>query len=249
MSNSTLAAPTRASGKKSSAPKASNPPAPEPTSDTQALLNPPPNADEKLVAETAAAQLKAIYEQHWRDMSTSGCQLFHFAEERLEGVGLGNLSAEQGDAFYLAAALVEGCIAIERTKRPNQSAIEQLESVLETLYSAATSYGSEQEGCEALATGIRAGIKRHRDPPQPPIRRMDEDQSTALSAIAVRASTLSCFLWDAHTTAEANGDSRGANDFLVAEGLAKFIGTIADEANGFNYIGGALDWADDGSEA
>jgi hypothetical protein len=92
-----------------------------------------------------------------------------------------------------------------------------------------------------------AGARQFRDRPTPPIRRIDKDLKSALNVIAIQASTLSEFLWHAKDAAEDNHDLRAANDFLVAQGLAEYIGIVADESTGSNFIGGALDWAKGGA--
>ncbi len=98
-----------------------------------------------------------------------------------------------------------------------------------------------------MALSTYSGLRPHRDRPTPPIRRIDKDLKSALNVIATQASTLSGFLWHAKDTAEKNHDLRAANDFLVAQGLAEYIGVIADECTGSTYIGGALDWAEGGA--
>lgn len=87
-----------------------------------------------------------------------------------------------------------------------------------------------------------AGARPRRNQPTP--EKEDKNLVSALKAIATQASTLSCFLWQAKDTAEQNHDLRAANDFLVAQGLAEYIGVLADESTGSSYIGGALSWAE-----
>lgn len=87
-----------------------------------------------------------------------------------------------------------------------------------------------------------AGARPRRNQPTP--EKEDKNLVSALKAIATQASTLSCFLWQAKDTAEQNHDLRAANDFLVAQGLAEYIGVLADESTGSSYIGGALAWAE-----
>ncbi len=98
-----------------------------------------------------------------------------------------------------------------------------------------------------MALSTYSGLRPHRDRPTPPIRRIDKDLKSALNVIAIQASTLSEFLWHAKDTAEENHDLRAANDFLVARGLAEYIGIVADESTGSTFIGGALDWAKGGA--
>lgn len=102
---------------------------------------------------------------------------------------------------------------------------------------------------------VIAGARRFNDQPRPPIRREPEsarathrhhakDIQTVFETLATQALTLRDFLLDARTELEANGGTvRAANDMLVAQHLAAFIGSMADEMGGGRYIGSPASWA------
>ena len=102
---------------------------------------------------------------------------------------------------------------------------------------------------------VSAGARPHGDRPMPPIRREPEsaqathrhhakDVQTVFETLATQALTLRDFLLDARTELEGNGGKvRAANDMLVAQHLAAFIGSMADEMCGGNYIGSPASWA------
>ena len=109
------------------------------------------------------------------------------------------------------------------------------------------------EDLRALTTF--AGARPHGDRPMPPIRREPEsaqathlhhakDVQTVFETLATQALTLRDFLLDARTKLDTNkGTVRAANDMLVAQHLAAFIGSMADEMGGGRYIGSPASWA------
>ncbi|MGB3069786.1 MAG: hypothetical protein WBC18_14625 [Ottowia sp.] len=203
-----------------------------------------PNADEKLVAETVVSQLRAAYDEHYRGLSVDASCLLTAAINELESV-LDDRKSE--GAIHLAASMINGCIHIEQAADVDSLIAEILKAQYATLESASIGYGFAQDGCEALATGIRAGIKRHRDPPQPPIRRVDAKSGgltqaqykTVLQMIAARCDTLNHLLMQAQS-ADEGFDSDLAVD--AAQAIAEQVGAMADVASGCNVVGDADRW-------
>lgn len=64
-----------------------------------------------------------------------------------------------------------------------------------------------------------------------------------LGVVAVQADTLSSFLVAARMRAEGAGNLQAVGDLLMAQLVAEFIGSIADEACGSVYCGGPIAWA------
>ncbi|CAN7504811.1 hypothetical protein LJR074_003506 [Acidovorax sp. LjRoot74] len=120
---------------------------------------PPPDApetasitqEEALVANTLAGQLRGIYDVHNMQMSVNGSELLHAAADDLEA------PQDCERAIHRAAAAVYGAIAVERAERPGSPVIAPLEVVHQSLRTASNGYSFEEEGCEAMAEGIRAG--------------------------------------------------------------------------------------------
>ena len=252
MTNATAVAPkgaTKAPARNKAAPA----PAPEPTDETAS--NAAITDDEKTVAAAASQQLQSIYEAHWADMPMHASGLLHIAIRDLSGIQDAGNEVDRGEVFHNAAAYISGALAIGRAARPEAAFIDPMDNAFSILESASISYGFVQEPCEALSVGIRAGARPFREQPMPPIRREPEsaqathlhnakDVQIVFETLATQALTLRDFLLEARTELDANGGTvRAANDMFMAQNLAAFIGSMADEMCGGRFIGSPASWA------
>lgn len=73
--------------------------------------------------------------------------------------------------------------------------------------------------------------------------RQTTQYTRVLGVIAVQADTLSSFLVEARKRAEGAGSLQPVGDLLMAQHVAEFIGSIADEACDSVYRGGPIAWA------
>lgn len=244
MKNCTVAASTCATLEKKPSAKKTPPRAAAPAADETPALNSQPNDDEKLVAETVATQLRAAYDQHYRGLHVNTSCLLTTAIDELDAV-LEDRKSEE--AIHLAASLINGCIHIERAADVDSLIAAVLEAQYALLESASISYGFGQGGCEALATGIRAGVKLHRDPPQPPASgahpaQMDllaTQYRIVLESVATHAKSLNELL----LIALKKGDGFDSEAALGgAESISKLIGALADSANDGAVGGDLIDW-------
>ncbi|SFE19595.1 hypothetical protein [Paracidovorax konjaci] len=93
-----------------------------------------------------------------------------------------------------------------------------------------------------------AAAKPFSDPPRPPIRREPaasvDDSQRVFNELAQHASTLRDFLLDARRDVESTGDKRkAANNFLMAEYLCTFMGSVCDQMVNYGIAGGPAEWA------
>ncbi|MDR6767698.1 hypothetical protein J2W88_002979 [Acidovorax delafieldii] len=149
MTECTVGAPVRATKPSQ---RAGKPPATTQATPTQEAEAPGAiSSDEALVASTLAEQLRVIYDMHSMQMSVNGAELLHTAADDLEA------PQDCERAIHKAAAAVYGALAVERADRQGSPAIAPLEVVHQSLRTASNGYSFEEEGCEAMAEGIRAG--------------------------------------------------------------------------------------------
>lgn len=202
--------------------------------------------DEALVASTLAGQLRAIYDVHSMQMSINGSELLHTAADDLE------TPQDCERAIHKAAAAVYGAIAVERADRPGSPAIAPLEVVYQSLRTASTGYSFEEEGCEAMAEGIRAGQRQFRDRPAPPIRRVEEDsedkgpsaltRKQLLCVLEVAASNLAT-IDNILMQAQTEPDSWALSVLVdAAQALTRHCGGMVDTAAGEAILGGHDRW-------
>lgn len=71
--------------------------------------------------------------------------------------------------------------------------------------------------------------------------------SPAFEVIAMQTEPLRTFLHDARIRAERGSNQQAPGDFLIAQRLAEFVGSVADEAAVSVYYGGPLAWAKGGA--
>ena len=241
MLNATAVAPVRATKAPTRAKASPAPTAPE------AIAG---NDDEAFAAATLAQQLQAIYDTCWQDLGVYPSSLVLMAIKVLENVHNCSEEVDRGEVFHNAAAAVSGALAVVKAKQPDAPFVGKLEATFQTLQSADISYGFNQEPCEALANGIRAGQRQFRDRPQPPIRRMQETElqskgyshaqlKSALEFVAGAADSVRNVLLLAQTV-----DERWEARQLVeaAELMVRHIGASADIAGGQEVIGDLERW-------
>ncbi|CAM3404087.1 hypothetical protein [Paracidovorax anthurii] len=97
--------------------------------------------------------------------------------------------------------------------------------------------------------------KPFQEKPRPPIRREPEaarhsvnDTQRVFSELANQASTLRDFLLGARHDVERTGNHlKACNDFLMAEYLCAFIGSVCDQMVNYDVAGGPAEWAIDSS--
>ncbi|MBV7460637.1 MULTISPECIES: hypothetical protein [unclassified Acidovorax] len=236
MSNATAVAPERATKATS---RAKTKLAPAPVIAPAAPATRAITEDESLVVQTMAEQLQAIYDMHNEQMSINGSELLQAAADDL--VSLPNCDS----ALYRAVAMVYGAIAVERAERPGSPAIAPLLVVHQSLRTASHGYGLEQDGCEAMAEGIRAGLRQFQERPTPPIRRADGPTDgqgpynhaqlcAIITGIAEVALTLDRVLMSAQVT-EDSWDKSVLID--TAQLFARQLGGMADSAVGGEIYG------------
>ncbi|WP_152033810.1 hypothetical protein [Paracidovorax avenae] len=106
----------------------------------------------------------------------------------------------------------------------------------------------------AMSSALQASAaKLSQDEPPPPIRpgsaanqQSAEDSKRVFSELAMHASTLRAFLFDARMGVEHDGDKgRAANNFLMAEYLCTFMGSVCDQMLSYRVAGGPAEWAVD----
>lgn len=239
MANSIADAPVRAT---KAPPGAQSAPATPPEAQAEPQTS-PLTADEALVAETMAEQLKNLCDSQWTEMTCYTNQLLELAISCL---------CEDSDGaaqFHRAAAAVYGAINTERADRPSSPVITEMEQAFAALNSAALSYGFAEGGCEALANGIRAGQRQFRDRPSPPIRRMEEEEpsdgysraqlKSALEFVAGAADSVRNILI---LSQSADGRREAAQLVEAAEIMVRHIGASADAAVGVTVIGNMERW-------
>lgn len=94
----------------------------------------------------------------------------------------------------------------------------------------------------------QASVEPFREKLRPPIRREPaasaDDSQRVFSELAQHASTLRDFLLDARHDVERTGDKcKAANNFLMAEYLCTFMGSVCDQMVNFDIAGGPAEWA------
>lgn len=87
-------------------------------------------------------------------------------------------------------------------------------------------------------------------PPSRPVSAADrqsaEDSKRVFSELAMHASTLRTFLFDARMDVEQCRDrGKAANNFLMAEYLCAFMGSVCDQMLNYRVAGGPAEWAVD----
>ena len=245
MSNATAVAPERAT--KASA-RAKAAPSTTPV-ETQAATAPDTSScteDERLVINTLREQLQQIYDLHWGQIYLYSNELLQAGVEALENVD------DSSTALHRAAALTYGALTMQKVERPDSAEIAVIEAVFTSLNSAAISYGFSEEGCVALANGIRAGQRQFRDRPSPPIRRVEGD-SEDMGRSALTRKQLLCVLEVAASNLSAiNNILKLAQDepasFALsglvdaAQALTRHCGGMVDTAAGAGILGGHDRW-------
>lgn len=245
MSNATAVAPVRAT-KAPRRPKATPSSAPAETPGPTAPDTGSCTEDERLVINTLREQMQQIYDLHWGQIYLYSNELLLAGVEALENVD------DSSTALHRAAALVYGALTMQKVERPGSAEISVIEAVFTSLNSAAISYGFSEEGCVALANGIRAGQRQFRDRPAPPIRRMEEESEiTGRSALtrkqllcvlevaASNLATIDNILMQAQTESESWALS-GLVD--AAQALSRHCGGMVDAAAGGAILGGHDRW-------
>ena len=172
-----------------------------------------PTSDEQFVAATLREQVVAICETRWDDLRGESIEVLHAAAEALEKLPHG---AYKG--LYRACSLVASALAVERESTPPGAAIPQLEAVYLSLDTASLGYNVEMEPHEAMAAGIRAGLRQFQDRPTSPIRRVETGQTGQ-----VTAETFSC-------DAGAYGTTMVIRCAYDIEAIAAAVTNLGDEA-------------------
>lgn len=245
MPNATAVAPERATKAPARAKAA---PSTTPV-ETQAATAPDTSScteDERLVINTLREQLQKIYDLHWGQMHLYSNELLLAGVEALSNV------ADSSDALHRAAALTYGALSMQKAERPGSEATAVIEAVYTALNSASISYGFSEEGCVALANGIRAGQRQFRDRPSPPIRRVEADSEDmgrsaltrkqllcVLEVAANNLSTINNILMLAQEEPEAFAVA-GLID--AAQALTRHSGGMVDAAAGEAILGGHDRW-------
>ena len=261
MTDCTVAAPVRATKAPASAKKA---PAPAPTKQPMhegELDNP-----EVTVAVAAVELIQLAQDHHSANMgpdglgSVYGSELTYQAIEQLQGLIAGEPEYPGSTVFHAVAAIVCGALAYDRIARP--AATERhswLEQAFTILDSAAISHDFVQEPCEALAIGIRAGARPHRDRPSPPIRRVDDasqsqagyrhsprDIRAVFETLATQCEAVRDFSADIRSRLQGDSGSvvEACNDLTIMQHMVAFMGSMCDEMTGTGkFIGGPASWA------
>lgn len=245
MTDCTVAAPLRAT-KAPTRPKATPSSAPAETPGPTAPDTGSCTEDERLVINTLREQMQQIYDLHWGQIYLYSNELLLAGVEALENVD------DSSTALHRAAALTYGALTMQKVERPGSAEISVIEAVFKSLNSAAISYGFSEEGCVALANGIRAGQRQFRDRPAPPIRRMEEESEITgrsaltrkqllcvLEAAASELSTVENILILAQTEKEPFALA-GLID--AAQALTTHCGGMVDSAAGGTVIGDHDRW-------
>lgn len=202
--------------------------------------------DERLVINTLREQLQQIYDLHWGQIYLYSNELLQAGVEALENVD------DSSAALHRAAALTYGALSMQKAERPGSEATAVIEAVYTALNSASISYGFSEEGCVALANGIRAGQRQFRDRPAPPIRRV-EDETAVTGPNALTRKQLLCVLEVAASNLSAiNNVLKLAQDepasfalsglVNAAQALTRHCGGMVDAAAGAAILGGHDDW-------
>lgn len=254
MTNATAVAPERAT-KAPARPKAKG--TPSPTVTTQAASQVPPanlTDDELLVMKTLREQLQQIYDLHWGQIHIYSNELLLAGVEALSNV------ADSSDALHRAAALTCGAISMQKAERPGSEATAVIEAVYTALNSASISYGFSEEGCVALANGIRAGQRQFRDRPTPPIRRADEpsqsqagyrhsprDIQAVFETLATQCEAVRDFSVDIRSRLQGDSGSivEACNELTIVQHMVAFMGSMCAEMSGCagGLVGGPSAWA------
>jgi hypothetical protein len=198
------------------------------------------------VIHTLRDQLQQIYDLHWGQMHLYSNELLLAGVEALSNV------ADSSDALHRAAALTYGALSMQKAERPGSEATAVIEAVYTALNSASISYGCSEDGCVALANGIRAGQRQFRDRPSPPIRRMEEESEITgpnaltrkqlLCVLEVAASNLAT-IDNILMQAQAEPDSWALSGLVdAAQALARHCGGMVDTAAGEAILGGHDRW-------
>ena len=245
MSNATAVAPERAT--KASA-RAKAAPSTTPV-ETQAATAPDTSScteDERLVINTLREQLQQIYDLHWGQIYLYSNELLQAGVEALENVD------DSSAALHRAAALTYGALTMQKVERPGSAEIAVIEAVFTSLNSAAISYGFSEEGCVALANGIRAGQRQFRDRPSPPIRRVEGDSEDMGRSALTRKQLLCVLEVAASNLATIDNILKLAQDepasFALsglvdaAQALTRHCGGMVDTAAGAGILGGHDRW-------
>ncbi len=260
MSNATAAAPERATKAPSRA-KATPSSAPAETPGPTAPDTSSSTEDERLVINTLREQLQQIYDLHWGQIYLYSNELLLAGVEALENVD------DSSTALHRAAALTYGALTMQKVERPGSAEISVIEAVFTSLNSAAISYGFSEEGCVALANGIRAGQRQFRDRPAPPIRRVEEpsqsqagyrhssrDTRAVFETLATQCEAVRDFSVDIRSRLQSDSSSvvEACNDLTIVQHMIAFMGSMCEEMHGGagTLIGGPAAWATmDGIEA
>lgn len=201
-----------------------------------------PTVDERLVAATLREQVMAIYGANHVDLHGDSAELLHAAAEELEKQDGGGYVT-----LYRAAAMLAGAIAVERAASPGGIWIATMDKVHKSLETASFLYDVTLEPGEAMAEGIRAGMRQQFAQPMSPLRRVKLGDSpysepqlrSVLSEIASVALSLDRVLLIAQN-AQEDSDVTALID--TAEILVRQLGGMADGAIGGDVYGTQDKW-------
>lgn len=238
MTDCTVAAPLRAT-KAPTRPKATPSSAPAETPGPTAPDTGSCTEDERLVINTLREQMQQIYDLQWGQIYLYSNELLLAGVEALENVD------DSSTALHRAAALAYGALTMQKVERPGSAEISVIEAVFKSLNSAAISYGFAEEGCVALANGIRAGLRQFQERPTPPIRRADGPTDgkgpynhAQLCAIITGIASVALTLDRVLMLAQLPNDDWDTSVLIdTAQLLARQLGGMADSAVDGQIIG------------
>jgi len=176
MSDCTVGAPVRATKAPTRA-KAAPSPAP--------LVAPAVGANEQAIAATGAALLEQAAQCiHTESGTVYAGTLLELGQKLLQQASAGNVSMGSiQEVFYFAAGTCTGALAIEQRDFPGALHRHHLISTaFELLNNAGLSYDCDINANAVAAAAVEAGARQFRDRPSPPIRRVDMDETGAVTA-------------------------------------------------------------------
>ncbi len=201
-----------------------------------------PNADERIVFEQLQSIAAQVSRMHAASLTRSDATsaemnaqyLVQLAEEIAAGMTAKGSTGDIQSSLARLEALFEGAMALDTVARPKAHERHALtKRGFELAESAGISYGFEQEGCEALALGIRTAQRL-------PGERTVEQLQDVLELIAGHMATmrrLLIMLQGHDCPVEFTADVLSS-----LEMLARTAGGAADEFSGANILGDRDYW-------
>lgn len=198
-----------------------------------------PNPDERIVFEQLRDIAARVSEMHiTRSDGTSAEMnaqyLAELAEEIAAGMTAKGTTGDIQSSIARLEALFEGALALDRAARPTAHERHALtKRGFELAESAGISYGFEQEGCEALALGIRTA---QRLPGEHTVEQLQDVLELIASHMATMRRLL-IMLQGHDCPVEFTADVLSS-----LEMLARTAGGVADEFSGVNILGDRDYW-------